>query len=55
MKKEILTAATLEELEALKSNYERRYPQCGYGTWFKKPVETETGWSIEVSRYTSCD
>lgn len=55
MKNEQLSAATLEELETLKANYLRRYPQCGYGTWFRKPVETATGWTIEVSRYTSCD
>lgn len=55
MIKDTITAATIEELEAKKTEYLRRYPECGYGTWFKTRVETATGWSIEVERYRSCD
>lgn len=55
MIKDILTAATIEELEAKKADYLRRYPWCGYGTSFKNPQPTGEGFSVEASRYLSCD
>lgn len=60
--REIWYCEDKEELESAIESYKRAYHPSGYGTFFHDillctDVQTQkhAGWSVKMSRFTSCD
>lgn len=57
MIKEIFSAKTLDELNALINKYKDEYPSAGYGTFFETPYwdDMKECWIVIGYRSRSCD